>query len=196
MVRSPRREASRKEESHQRIVRAAARAIRKYGYERLGVAQVMKDAGLTHGGFYAHFDSRDALLAEAADRAGAESIENLSTVVRDAKPGKALTALVDSYLSDRHLMTIEQGCAIAASGCDVPRQPAEVRRAVTRRTKELIGLVERQLPGWGNVGSRDDAMAILGCLVGTLVLARSVDDPELSRALRKAARSFIQAAGR
>src|SRR5438552_18849693 len=112
MVRPPRGKASRKEESHQRIVRAAARAIRKYGYERLGVAQVMKDAGLTHGGFYAHFDSRDALLAEAADRAGAESIENLSTVVRDAKPGKALTALVDSYLSDRHLMTIEQGCAI------------------------------------------------------------------------------------
>jgi TetR/AcrR family transcriptional regulator, transcriptional repressor for nem operon len=182
----------RKEESRERIVRAAARAIRKHGYERLGVAQVMKDAGLTHGGFYAHFQSRDALLAEAADRAGAESVENLSKAVRDAKPGTELIALIDAYLSDRHVAAIDQGCAIAASGSEVPRQSPEVRRAATRGIKDLIGLVERQMSDWGKPGSRDRAMAILGCLVGTLLIARSVDDPELSRAMRKAARAFIR----
>jgi len=188
--------ATRKEESHERIVRAAARAIRKHGYEGLGVAEVMKEAGLTHGGFYAHFDSRDALLVEAADRAGAESIENLSRAVAAAKPGEELGAFVDSYLSDRHLHAPEQGlgCAVAASGSEVPRQPPEVRRAATRRIKDLIGLVERQMPGWGKAGNREKAMAILGCLVGTLLIARSVDDPGLSKDMRKAARGFIRGA--
>jgi len=185
---------SRKEQTHERIVRAAARAIRKHGYEGLGVAEVMKEAGLTHGGFYAHFDSRDALLAEAADQAGAESSEILSRAVRDAKPGAELDALIDSYLSDQHLHAAEQGqgCAIAASGCDVPRQPLEVRRSASRGIKDLIGLIERQTPGWGKAGSRDKAMAILACLVGTLLIARSVDEPRLSRAMLKAARGFIR----
>ena len=185
---------SRKAETRERIVRAAARALRKYGYKGVGVAEVMKDAGLTHGGFYAHFDSRNALLAEAANHAGAESIESLSRAVAAAKPGEELAALVDGYLSDRHLRAPEEGrgCAVAAAGSEVPRQSPEVRRTATRRIKDLIGLVERQMPDWGRAGSRDKAMAILGCLVGTLVLARSVDDPELSRALRRAARNFIR----
>jgi AcrR family transcriptional regulator len=183
---------SKKEESHQRIVRAAARAIRKHGYEGLGVAEVMREAGLTHGGFYAHFDSRDALLAEAADYAGGESVENLSKAIRSAKPGEELAALVDAYLSDRHIEAIERGCAIAAAGSEVPRQPEPVRRASTLRIKELIGLVERQMPGWGKAGTHEKAMAILSCLVGALLLARAVDDPELSRAMRKAARGFLR----
>jgi TetR/AcrR family transcriptional repressor of nem operon len=184
---------SKKEDTHERIVRAAARAIRKDGYERLGVASVMKQAGLTHGGFYAHFDSRDALLAEAAAQAGTESIEGLSRAVREAQRGRELAALVDAYLSDQHLHAAEHGlgCSVASSGCEVPRQPAAVRRATTRHIKDLVGLVERQLPGWGKAGSRDRAMAILGCLVGTLLIARSADDPEFSRAVRKAARHFI-----
>ena len=189
--------STRKEQSHERIVRAAARALRRHGYEGLGVADVMKAAGLTHGGFYAHFDSRDALLAEAADQAGAESIERLSRAVAGATPGKELAALIDAYLSERSLNAPEQGlgCAIAAAGSEVPRQHTGVRRAATRRIKDLIGLVERQMPGWGKAGSRDKAMAILGCLVGTLLIARSVDDPELSKAMRNATRRFLGAAG-
>jgi len=186
--------SARKAETHERIVRAAARAIRRRGYEGVGVADVMKAAGLTHGGFYAHFDSRDALLAEAVDQAGADSIESLSRAVAAAKHGEELAALVDGYLSDRHLRAPEEGrgCAVAAAGSEVPRQSSEVRRTATRRIKDLIGLVERQMPGWGKAGSRDKAMAILGCLVGTLLIARAVDDPELSRAVRTAARNFIR----
>src|SRR6266852_4595592 len=91
---------SKKEQTRERILRAAACAIRKYGYEGVGVADVMKDAGLTHGGFYAHFESRDALLAAAVDQAGAESTENLNRAVATAKPGGELMALVDAYLAD------------------------------------------------------------------------------------------------
>lgn len=185
---------SKKEQTRERIVRAAAQAIRKHGYEGVGVADVMKEAGLTHGGFYAHFPSRDALLAQAAEQAGIESMENMSRALSRAKPGEELMALVDAYLADRHAEAAEQGlgCALAAAGSEVPRQNDDVRRAVTRRVKELIGLVERQFPDWGKSAAHEKAMAIVPCMVGALMLARAVDDPQLSRNIRKAAREMIR----
>ena len=187
---------TKKEETRERILRAAARAIRKHGYEGVGVADVMKEAGLTHGGFYAHFESRDALLAAAADQAGAESIENLTRGIAAAKPGQELMALIDTYLSDRHVAAPEQGwgCAIAAAGSEVPRQQAEVRRAASRRIKDLIGLIERQFPEWGRGAAHDKAMGIAATVVGALVLARAVDDAQLSSRIRKAARELTRAA--
>jgi AcrR family transcriptional regulator len=190
------RAGSKKEETRERILRAAARAIRKHGYEGVGVADVMKEAGLTHGGFYAHFESRDALLAAAADQAGAESIEHLTRAIAAAKPGQELMALVDTYLSEGHVSAPERGagCAIAAAGSEVPRQQAEVRRTASRRIKDLIGLVERQFPEWGGNAAHDKAMGIAATLVGTLVLARAVDDAQLSNRIRKAARELVRAA--
>jgi TetR/AcrR family transcriptional repressor of nem operon len=185
---------SKKEETRERILRAAARAIRKHGYEGVGVADVMKEAGLTHGGFYAHFQSRDALLAAATDQAGAESIENLTRAIAAAKPGQELMALVDKYLSDRHVAAPEQGCAVAAAGSEVPRQQTDVRRTASRRIKDLIGLIERQFPKWGRSAAHDKAMGIAATLVGALVLARAVDDAQLSNGIRKAARELIRAA--
>ena len=187
---------SKREQTHERILRSAARAIRKLGYEGVGVADVMKEAGLTHGGFYAHFASRDSLLAQAAEQAGAESIENLSRAVARAKPGEELMALVDSYLADQHAEAAEQGlgCALAAAGSEVPRQHEEVRHAVGRRIRELIGLVERQFHDWGKNAAHEKAMAIVASMVGALLLARAVGDPQLSKSIRKAARELIRSA--
>ena len=187
---------SKKQQTRARILRAAARAIRRHGYEGVGVADVMNEAGLTHGGFYAHFASRDALLAAAAEQAGAESIESLARAVAGAKPGEELMALVDIYLSERHVGAPEQGlgCAIAAAGSDVPRQPAEVRRAASRRIKDFIGLVERQFPEWGKSVAHEKALGIAASLVGALMLARAVDDAQLCRAIRKSARALIRSA--
>jgi len=188
--------SSKKEETRARILRAAARAIRKYGYEGVGVADVMKEAGLTHGGFYAHFESRDALLAAAVEQAGADSNESLSRAVASAKPGEELFALVDAYLSDRHVVAPEEGrgCTIAAAGSEVPRQQPQVRRAAGRRIKELIGLLERQFPDWGKSAAHEKAMALTATMVGALVLARAADDAQLSRSIRKAARELIRGA--
>jgi len=187
---------SKKEQTRERILRAAARAIRKHGYEGVGVADVMKEAGLTHGGFYAHFDSRDALLAAAVGQAGAESTENLNRAVAAAKPGEELMALVDTYLDERHVAAPEHGlgCAIAAAGSEVPRQQAEVRRAAARRIKDLIGFVERQFPEWGKSAAHEKAMAVVASMVGALILARAVDDPQLSKSIRKSARELIRGA--
>src|SRR6478735_11057212 len=91
-----------KEATHERIVEAAARAIRRSGYDGTGVADIMKEVGLTHGGFYAHFASREAMLAEAADRAGAESVATLTRVATAAPPREALRSMVRAYLSKQH----------------------------------------------------------------------------------------------
>ena len=176
-----------KEATHERIVEAAARAIRRSGYDGTGVADIMKDAGLTHGGFYAHFPSREAMLAEAADRAGRESVEMMGRIAATMPPQQALQAMMQAYLSKAHVEGVETGCATAALGSEMPRQTPEVRRAATRRIKEMIDLVARQLPDWGQPGAHDRALVIVATMVGALVLARAVDDPRLSDALRKAA---------
>ena len=182
-----RSDPSRKEATHERIVEAAARAIRRSGYRGTGVADIMKDAGLTHGGFYAHFESREAMLAEAADRAGAESVATLERIAAGAPPEKALETLMRAYLSKEHLQSVESGCPMAALGSEMPRQAPEVRRAATRRIKEAIDLVARQLPEWGKPGAHEQALATLSTMVGAMVLARAVDDPKLSDAFRSAA---------
>lgn len=176
-----------KEATHDRIVDAAARAIRRSGYNGTGVAEIMKDAGLTHGGFYAHFASREAMLAEAADRAAGESVAMMERIAASLPPQQALPAMMDAYLSKQHLDEIETGCATAALASEMPRQTAEVRRAHTRRIKEMIDLVSRQLPNWGQPGAHEQAMVTIATMVGTLVLARAVDDEKLSDALRHAA---------
>jgi TetR/AcrR family transcriptional regulator, transcriptional repressor for nem operon len=176
-----------KEATHDRIVEAAARAIRRSGYDGTGVSDIMKDAGLTHGGFYAHFASREAMLAEAADRAGRESVETMQRIAAAVPPRRALRAMMEAYLSKDHVGGIETGCAAAALGSEMPRQAPEVRRAATRRIKEMIDLVARELPDWGRPGAHEQALATVATMVGALVLARAVDDPRLSDALRKAA---------
>ena len=183
-----RRTATRsKEVTHERIVGAAARAIRRSGYHGTGVADIMRDAGLTHGGFYAHFPSREAMLAEAADRAGSESVAIMERIAADSPPHRALQAMMQAYLSKAHLEEIERGCAVAALGSEMPRQAPEVRRAATRRIKEMIDLVARQSPDWGQAGAHERALFTVAAMVGALVLARAVDDSRLSDALRDAA---------
>ena len=191
-----RRAASRhKDATHERIVEAAARAIRRSGYGGTGVADIMKDAGLTHGGFYAHFASREAMLAEAADRAGAEGLATVARIAAAAPPEQALQALLRAYLSKAHVEGVETGCSVAALGSEMPRQAPEVRRAATRRIKEMIDLVARQSPDWGQRGAHQHALVTVATMVGALVLARAVDDPRLSDALREAALKHLTLSG-
>ena len=175
--------ATAKEASHERIVGVAARAIRQSGYNGTGVADIMKEAGLTHGAFYGHFASRDAMLAEAADRAGAEANAAAAKLISAVPPDQALRALVESYLSKAHIQSVGAGCPVAALGSEMPRQAPEVRRAATRRIQEMIDLIARQMPDWGQSGNHERALAAVSSMVGALMLARAVDDPALADAL-------------
>ncbi|RLM49627.1 TetR/AcrR family transcriptional regulator, partial [Halobellus sp. Atlit-31R] len=163
--------ASKREQSHHRIVEAASRAVRRHGYAGVGVAEVMKEAGLTHGGFYAHFDSRDALLVEAIEHAGAISSavldERIAEQVREN--GNPLAALIELYLSDEQLAHPEQGCVVGALASEMPRQEQAVRAASAQRVDRLVRRVATALPE-----GADPALAgvIAGALVGNLQLAR------------------------
>ena len=177
---------SRKEMTHTRIVETAARAIRRSGYDGTGVADIMKEAGLTHGGFYAHFSSRDAMLAEAADRAGEETLAIAKKVLAETPEDQALQALMHVYLSNEHMTNIEKGCSLVALGSEMPRQASEVRKASTCRVKEMVALIKSRLPD-DESEANEKALVMFSTMVGTLLLARAVDDPELSEAFRQAA---------
>lgn len=187
--------AAAKEETHQRIVAVAARAIRRSGYDGTGVADLMKEAGLTHGAFYAHFASREAMLAEAAGRACAESAAAVAAVVSEVPPGEALATMVRAYLSKDHCEQREAGCPLAALGSETARQAPEVRRVTTRHVKEMVDLAARQSPNWGQPAAHDQALVTVATLVGALLLARAVDDPALSDNLREAAIRHLLPAG-
>jgi AcrR family transcriptional regulator len=191
----PRTTRSAKDVTHDRIVEAAARAIRRSGYDGTSVADIMKEAGLTHGGFYAHFASREAMLAEAADRAGADSVAASTRVTASAPPEQALQRLLQAYLSKEHVNGVEMGCPVVALGSEMPRQAPEVRRAATRRIKEMIDVVARQSPDWGQPGAHEHALATVATMVGAVLLARAVDDARLSDALLKAALKHLTPAG-
>jgi len=179
--------AAAKEASHERIVQAASRAIRRSGYAGTGVADIMREAGLTHGAFYAHFESREAMLAEAADRAGAEANAVAASIAASVPPEQSLQAMMRMYLSKAHLASIEAGCPVSALCSEMPRQSPEVRRAATLRIKEMIDLVARLSPNWGAPSAHEHALVIVATMVGTLTLARAVDDTKLSDALCQAA---------
>lgn len=182
--------ASRKEISHDRIVEAAARAIRRVGYAGVGVADVMKEAGLTHGGFYAHFPSRDAMLVAAMERAGQDGAARVGQGVarRRAEGASLLRALVESYLSEAHLLGCEGGCPISALASEIPRQSAEVRDVSASRITGLVGVVQQALPAGAGAHA---AMAITSNLVGAMQLARALGDNAQGRAMLAAARRSI-----
>src|SRR5438477_2796721 len=176
-------------ETHARIVKKASVRLREKGAHGIGVADVMKEAGLTHGGFYAHFDSRDALLIEALERAGRESGQAVTRALerRAAKGVSAFRALVDAYLADEQLASLEIGCPVAALACDMPRQSEAVREASALRVRRLVAGVQSALPR----ASRATASVVAGTLVGTLQLARALGASAEGRALLSAARKAL-----
>ena len=183
---------TRREATHDRIVEVAARALRRNGYAGVGVADVMKQAGLTHGGFYAHFESRDAMLAEAIDRAGRDSAATLGQRIDASRVrgASALRALVEGYLSDAHLSGAETGCVVAALSSEMPRQSPTLLAPSVERVRKLIALVQRALP---KGGSKEQAMVIASTLVGTLQLARTLGVNARGKAMLTAARDALLA---
>jgi TetR/AcrR family transcriptional repressor of nem operon len=175
-------------ENRERILAVAARLFRERGFDGIGVAELMQGAGLTHGGFYGHFASKDDLAAQACERALAESAGKWATLADEDDP---LAAVAASYLSVRHRDDPGRGCVLAALGTDVPRQNASVRRAVTGGFNRLIDVLARLVPGRSKAAKREKALATMASLVGAVVLARAVDDPALSKDILRAATNSL-----
>lgn len=186
------RRPGRKELSHERIVETAARAIRRAGFAGVSVADIMKEAGLTHGGFYAHFPSRDALLVEAIERAGLDSATNALSIAQDARLQgiSAFHKLVTGYLSEGHLKGTETGCAVAALASEMPRQSTEVRIAAAQSVRRMLDAVQQALPP----GVEPEVASAIACqMVGALQLARALGANAEGKALLAAVRRQLLA---
>jgi len=165
-------------QNRERIVETASRLFREKGYDGIGVADLMKSAGLTHGGFYGHFASKEDLLAEAFGKAMERSAERWQELLAD-KPAEPRAALAHMYLTAKHRDNPGKGCALAALGPDVSRVGPEVRQAMSDSFQAQLEALAQALPG-DPAKQRRDAITTYAALVGGLVLARSVADKKLS----------------
>jgi AcrR family transcriptional regulator len=186
-ARSPRHQ-----QTHERILDAAARAVRRAGVAGVGVAEVMKEAGLTHGGFYAHFANRDALLAEALEHAGGQSNARLRERMRahTVAGESALSALVNEYLSETHMDALELGCPVAAVSSDLQRSPDALRDVAGSRVRALAAVVQAALAPASPPGS---AWAVAAGLVGAIQMARVLGPDGGGKAVLQACREALLA---
>jgi TetR/AcrR family transcriptional regulator, transcriptional repressor for nem operon len=177
-----------KKANHERIVEIAAARIRESGTEAPGVAEIMQAAGLTHGGFYKHFDSRDDLVAEAVERALRDNDGFMTTLRAGAADAHAALGLfVDWYTSAEHRDTPGAGCAVVSFGADAPRADQRVRMAYSGQVQRYLVHLEALL------GDRKRAAAALSALVGAVLVARAVGPGELSDEILAAARESVLA---
>jgi TetR/AcrR family transcriptional repressor of nem operon len=161
-----------KQETHSRIVRKASVRLREKGAHGVGVADLMKEAGLTHGGFYAHFDSREALVIEAFAYAMDRSMEHWRKAFDQIPPDKRLAMIVDSYLTPIHRDDPGHGCAVPTLGAEIARESPKTRKAFAAKLEQMIDMMAEQMPDASGKAARKRAAATLATMMGTLVLSR------------------------
>jgi TetR/AcrR family transcriptional repressor of nem operon len=178
-------------ETHARIVKKASVRLREKGAHGIGVADLMKDAGLTHGGFYAHFDSREALVVEAFAYAMDRSTERWRKLAEQTPPDKRLGAIVDGYLTAVHRDDPGHGCAVPALGAEIARESPKTRKAFAAKLEQMLDMIAAQIPDIPRKSARKQAMAALATMMGTLVLARVAGNGEFSEEILTAGRDSV-----
>ncbi|TXK85135.1 TetR/AcrR family transcriptional regulator [Paenibacillus sp. N3.4] len=170
-----------------KIIESAAQAFRTNGIRDISVPFIMKGAGLTHGGFYAHFDNKEQLVAEACRYAISDTIALLQEAAEQKKQGPKINAVIDYYLSPYHRDMTEMGCILPALSGEISRSSEEVRQVFTQELERMIDFISNLAEVDNSVGS-----ALLSIMVGTLVLSRSVSDSKLSDSLLSAGKQHAK----
>ncbi len=170
---------------HRRILEEAGRLFRERGFAGVSVGEIMKATGLTHGPFYNHFASKEALMAEALADLSTRTHADVDRIVAD----QGITAYLDLYLSRRHVDSAGTGCLMTALAADAAKEPA-TRGPFTAHVKGVIARLMRALPGKRRTeaDARADAMLALAAMVGAVTLARAVEDPALGDEILAATR--------
>jgi TetR/AcrR family transcriptional regulator, transcriptional repressor for nem operon len=180
-----------KQETHARIVRKASVRLREKGAHGIGVADLMKEAGLTHGGFYAHFDSREALVIEAFNYAMDRSTERWRKMAEETPPEKRFATIVESYLTALHRDDPGHGCAVPTLGPEIARESAKTRKAFAAKLDEMIEMMADQVPELPRKVARQQAIAALSTMAGALVLSRVAGSGEFSEEILGAGREAV-----
>jgi TetR/AcrR family transcriptional repressor of nem operon len=185
-----------RDETHTKILKIAGRALRAKGPDGVAVAEVMKEAGLTHGGFYAHFKSKDALLAEAMRGVFAFSKERYRKLTEGLPPKHALATYIDFYVSANHRDRPAHGCPITALNSDIPRQSRQMRSAFDDGVKSLVKNLQALIESAAIDASGDPkalAASVLSAMAGAIAVSRAVSDKQLSDEMLETARLSIKA---
>jgi len=172
-------------QNRERVLDTAAKLFRERGFAGIGVADLMKSAGLTHGGFYGQFESKEDLMAQASARALEASLNRWHRLA-DRASASPLSAVTSAYLSSAHRDRPGDGCLLAALGAEASREGPAVRRAVTEGTRSYVEMLAGLVPGRSKDARRERALATFASMVGAIVLARAVDDAALSREILQA----------
>ena len=180
-----------KQDTHDRIVRKASVRLREKGAHGIGVADLMKEAGLTHGGFYAHFDSREALVIEAFSYAMDRSMAHWRKAAEQTSADKQLESTVDSYLTSVHRDDPGRGCALPTLGAEIARESPKTRKAFAAKLDEMIDMLADQIPDVPRKTARKQAIASLAGMMGAMVLARVAGTGEFSGEILAAGREAV-----
>jgi len=180
-----------KSRTRRKIVAAASAAFRADGIERVRVEDVMARAGLTHGGFYSHFNSKADLLREALDYAAEQTVDALSKPLADVASEDRWRAVIDSYLSPAHVAHPEVGCPLAALGPEIARADSRTHRRLAEVVRGRFAWMRQLLPQGRPRGvSDEDVIGSAACMLGGVILARAVGGKEAG-AILSACREFI-----
>ena len=182
--------AHQKQETRERIVRAASRHFRGRGGEGVAIADLMGKLNLTHGGFYKHFDSKEQLFAEAVAKSFEDVRAGFAEAVVKAQPGGELRVLIEQYLSLEHCANPDSGCPLAALASEIPRYPRDVRVKIDRAMRDHLKKVSGFLPGATEKDRQRNCLVLLSGMSGALTLARTVADKEMRQSILQAAREF------
>lgn len=177
------------EQNRQRVLETAAGLFRERGIEGVGVAELMKAAGLTHGGFYGQFDSKEDLASQATALALEENADNWDRLLQNREDPWA--AFKRGYLSSVHCEHPEAGCTFTALASEAPRRGKALQAVLTRGLKSLLPKLENVVPRRRGKSQREQAMVALSTLVGAVVLARAVDDRALADELLETVKNSI-----
>jgi TetR/AcrR family transcriptional regulator, transcriptional repressor for nem operon len=180
-----------KKENHEKILSVAARSFREVGGDSSGIGTVMKKVGLTKGGFYRHFKSKDDLFVEAVARAFDEMGSGMVEVARSAPPHRALRAMIEHYLSDRHASSMGSGCVLSALGPEFARKPVGVRRRIEGSLKAYRERLLPFIPGETNEEKLAKFKLLFPCMAGVLMMARVTSSPEMREQMLMDARNFF-----
>jgi TetR/AcrR family transcriptional repressor of nem operon len=185
-----------KERTRKRVLAEAAAAIREQGPDKVGVAGLMAKAGLTHGGFYAHFKSKDDLIAQAIGQMFEDSYGNFLHWTKDQTPAEGLARFIDNYVSARHRDAPDRGCPIPSLSGDLARMPPEARERFTQGVTTLTDAIAGLLGQTGKPDAEDLAASTIAEMIGALALSRAVGDPATSdRILERSRRVLKQRLG-
>jgi TetR/AcrR family transcriptional repressor of nem operon len=187
-----RRSAADKAETHERIIERASRAFREYG-SGVGIGDVMKELGLTHGGFYRHFQSKDDLLVAALARSLDDVAERFDTIAEAAPPGKQLEAIITAYLSTEHLRHPETWCALATLAPDIGRQPTAIRKRVDSALQRYMVRMAKYMPGATDDERRRNFVILFSGMSGAMALTRACGDKDMRERVLSTTRDYYLA---